>query len=154
MNTAKSLIAFLIFAGLLIAQTHSAAEHLPKPPCKAKVTLLRGDNGKPVWLTSLQMVDQATHCEAPAYPGMFEGHIQGTVVLSLLVDEKGEVSCIKVVSGIPLLLSAAVDAAQKWKFKPRAHLGKPAGFYGWLEFQFSTNAPDPSRNSCLQSHHW
>lgn len=77
--------------------------------------------------------------------------VEGTVTLSILVDEKGEVSCIKAVTGHPLLSGLAIDAAKKWKFKPMRQDGKPVGFYGVLEFHFSTSNADAKRNSCLEA---
>ncbi len=54
-----------------------------------------------------------------------EGGIQGTVWLQLLISEEGDVKNVKVVSGDPALVSAAVDAARTWKFKPYIKDGKP-----------------------------
>ena len=45
---------------------------------------------------------------------------QGTVRMELLIDENGSVSEIRNVSGSagPHLEKTAIDAAQKWSFKP------------------------------------
>jgi len=43
----------------------------------------------------------------------------GEVVLKIRVDKTGEVEALKVVSSIPLLDQAAIDAVKQWKFKPK-----------------------------------
>jgi len=78
--------------------------------------------------------------------------IEGKVRVSILVDGKGEVFCIKVVSGHPLLVAVALDAARKWKFKPMTQDGKSVGFYGVLEFHFSTTNADANLKSCVDAH--
>jgi TonB family protein len=54
---------------------------------------------------------------APEYPEEAErARIQGKVVLDLTVEETGNVSMAKVVSGPAELREAAVDAAKQWRF--------------------------------------
>jgi protein TonB len=47
-----------------------------------------------------------------------QAHIQGDVHLRLQIDTKGHVFDIKVISGHPLLVPAALDAVKQWEFKP------------------------------------
>src|SRR5689334_10190635 len=54
---------------------------------------------------------------AAEYPEEAErARIQGKVVLDVTVDEAGNVSTVKVVSGPTELQQAAVDAAKQWRF--------------------------------------
>ena len=54
---------------------------------------------------------------APAYPFVAAGaRISGTVVVRLTVNESGRAVSEKVATGHPLLRSAAVEAARRWKF--------------------------------------
>ena len=106
-----------------------------------------------MWLKTPQLLEQASHCEAPGFPLLAQNmRIEGTVTLSILVDEKGEPICIQLVTGHPLLVRLAIDAAKNWKFKPMTQNGKPVGFFGVLEFHFSTGNADAKRNSCLEAH--
>jgi len=58
---------------------------------------------------------------APEYPEEAErARIQGRVVLDLTVDESGNVSVAKVVSGPAELREAAADAAKQWRFSNAA----------------------------------
>jgi TonB family protein len=122
------------------------------PPCKATMPLLMGGDGKPVWMNSAQLLAQAKHCESPRFPEILRmTSFKATVVLSILIEEKGKPSCIRVVAGHPLVVGAAIDAARKWEFKPMTQNGKPVGFYGVLEFRFSMDDADDKGNSCLQA---
>ena len=52
------------------------------------------------------------------------GKDRGTVKLDLTVSESGNVAAVKVIAGHPMLVSSAVDAAKKWKYKPFESGGK------------------------------
>jgi TonB family protein len=43
--------------------------------------------------------------------------IKGVVVLELGVDSQGDVVCVQVLSGHPMLVAAAIDSVKQWKFK-------------------------------------
>ena len=62
----------------------------------------------------------------PAYPVLAkETKTQGMVVLDCVIDERGNVTQMKVVSGHPLLVQAAVNAVQQWKYQPTLLNGEP-----------------------------
>lgn len=55
----------------------------------------------------------------PVYPALArQTRQQGVVVLDAILDERGDVVEMKVVSGSPLLIQAAVDAVKRWKYEP------------------------------------
>jgi general secretion pathway protein A len=55
----------------------------------------------------------------PAYPPRARAaNVQGSVVIDTVVDEKGNVGDMKVVSGSGLLTQAAMDAVRTWKYQP------------------------------------
>ena len=55
----------------------------------------------------------------PEYPELARlAHISGAVVLSAIIDENGEIKNLQVVSGHPLLVQAAIEAVQQWRYKP------------------------------------
>jgi protein TonB len=55
-----------------------------------------------------------------------EARIEGTVILTLSVNEKGKVTAVKVQNGLDKGLDQkAVKAAKKWKFEPATENGKP-----------------------------
>lgn len=51
--------------------------------------------------------------------------IRGRVVFAALVDEHGVVQSLTLVSGHPLLFTAALDAAKDYRFKPATARGVP-----------------------------
>lgn len=61
----------------------------------------------------------------PKYPSLAEmAHIQGEVLLRVMIDERGRVSEAKGVSGHPMLLEAAIPAVKAWQFEPFTEDGK------------------------------
>ena len=55
----------------------------------------------------------------PIYPQKAkDAHIQGVVVLRVIVSKEGDVKNIELVSGHPELAPAAIAAVKQWKYKP------------------------------------
>ena len=55
----------------------------------------------------------------PTYPPLaMQTRMQGTVIVDAVIDEHGDVTEVKVVSGPPLLIQAALDAVRRWKYEP------------------------------------
>jgi len=48
-------------------------------------------------------------------------HIEGRVVVEIVVDSRGKVSDAKTLSGPPELFKAALDNVKQWQFEPPAH---------------------------------
>lgn len=62
----------------------------------------------------------------PEYPpAAKDKHIQGVVLLRVIIDREGKASNIQLISGHPLLAPAAIDAVRQWKYKPYLLNGKP-----------------------------
>jgi len=56
---------------------------------------------------------------APVYPPLArQARIQGTVVLSIVINKDGEVRDPRLVSGHPMLAPAAIEAVRQWKYEP------------------------------------
>ena len=45
--------------------------------------------------------------------------------LDVVIDKQGRVSDIRVISGHPLLIPAALDAVKQWEYKPTLLNGQP-----------------------------
>ena len=55
----------------------------------------------------------------PIYPqDAKDQHVQGTVMLKMLVAHDGTVADLEVITGDPLLVYSAMDAVRQWKYKP------------------------------------
>ncbi len=62
---------------------------------------------------------QALYQPPPAYPPLAKmARIQGTVVLQAIIGKDGAVQNLKVLSGHPLLVRAAMDAVKTWRYQP------------------------------------
>jgi TonB family protein len=63
---------------------------------------------------------------APEYPVLaHQAGIQGEVIISAVIDTKGNVVDMKIVSGPALLYAAAMKALVRWKFEPTYLNGEP-----------------------------
>ncbi len=66
------------------------------------------------------------HNMQPSYPPLAkQTQTQGTVVLDCVIDPQGNVTQVKLVSGHPLLVEAALDAVRQWKYQPTLLNGEP-----------------------------
>lgn len=69
---------------------------------------------------------QLIHQVQPTYPPLAkEIHVEGDVLIDSVIDAQGNVTQMKVVSGHPLLVSAAFDALRQWKYAPTRLNGVP-----------------------------
>jgi protein TonB len=66
------------------------------------------------------------HRVEPTYPSVAQqAHIQGSVVLTAIIDKNGNVQQLRLVSGQPLLVTAAIEAVKQWHYKPFLLNGEP-----------------------------
>jgi len=62
----------------------------------------------------------------PAYPILArQAKIQGTVVLDANISKRGTVETLTALSGPPLLIPAALEAVNQWRYKPYVVNGEP-----------------------------
>ena len=66
-----------------------------------------------------------------------DARITGVVVFVVGIDAHGDVSCIRLVSGHPLLVAPAIDSVKRWKFQ-----GGVQTTCGKLVVALSTLKPD------------
>ena len=63
--------------------------------------------------------------------------VTGTVIVEAIIDTQGNVTNVRVLKGLPMGLDrAAVEAVQKWKFKPATLEGRPVKVYYVLTVNF------------------
>jgi protein TonB len=66
------------------------------------------------------------HQVRPVYPSeAFVKKVEGTVVIEILIDERGRVVRTRIVSSVALLDAAAVEAVRQWVFVPGLKQGHP-----------------------------
>jgi protein TonB len=82
--------------------------HAPMPTLKAPLRV--GGRVKP---------PRPISTPPPVYPQLAKmGRIEGEVVLDTVIDVDGSVVQLRVISGPPLLVPAALEAVSKWKYEP------------------------------------
>ena len=55
----------------------------------------------------------------PVYPPLArQARVQGTVRLEAVIDKEGSITELKLISGHPLLIEAAMNAVKQWHYEP------------------------------------
>jgi len=62
----------------------------------------------------------------PVYPTLARAaHIHGPVQLQAIISTQGTIESLRVISGHPMLVQAAVNAVQQWRYRPYELNGEP-----------------------------
>jgi len=78
----------------------------------------------------------------PSYPhSAVIMRVQGAVILEAIIDREGRVENLKVLSGHPLLIPAAFEAVQQWRYRPTLLNGQPVAVVTQVTVNFSLGAP-------------
>jgi TonB family protein len=92
----------------------------------------------PIKISEKVQQSRLIHKVDPVYPEQAKSvHLSGKVILSVTVDEKGNVSDIKVTNGHPLLDEAAKAAVSQWKYSPTLLNGEPVPVITTVTVSFS-----------------
>jgi TonB family protein len=74
----------------------------------------------------------------PDYPVLArQGRIQGLVVLDAYVSKDGTIESLKVISGHPLLVGSALEAAKQARYKPFVQNGEPVAMVTQIIINFT-----------------
>src|SRR2546425_1045180 len=118
------LIFAVIIIPLLMPQTIPERELLvtlvspigpppPPPPPKAAAPV------DPVRVGGVVKEPRAIKMVPPVYPPLASrARVNGTVVLEATLTAQGTVEEIRVISGHPLLVEAAIECVKKWQYEP------------------------------------
>jgi TonB family protein len=101
----------------------------------------------PVRVSSLEAAKHLTSYVEPVYPPIARtARIQGQVIVDVTISETGSIQNVQLISGHPILASAALDAVRQWRYKPFEVDGKPAVVItaAKVNFSFSDN-PEKGR---------
>lgn len=94
--------------GLVVSENGKVIYRFPEEPTKS-----------PKRLVSKPGPRELIHRVEPAYPPKARAqHIEGVVILDLEIGQDGSIANAAVVSGDPLLASAAVQAVRQWQYQP------------------------------------
>lgn len=82
---------------------------LPPPPVVAT---------RPIRVSHM-MEGNLIHRVQPEYPPLArQARIQGSVVLRAIINREGRIENLQVLSGHPMLVSAALEAVRQWRYRP------------------------------------
>ena len=88
-------------------------------------------------VASVVLTSKAISLPKPAYPPMAKQiSVEGPVSVQILVDEQGRVISAQAVSGHPILLAAAKQAALQARFTPTLLNGQPVKIQGVITYNF------------------
>jgi protein TonB len=74
----------------------------------------------------------------PVYPPLAkQARIQGVVKLHALISKEGTIEDLKVITGHPLLVPAALEAVKQWVYQPTTLNGEPVGVDTEIDVNFT-----------------
>lgn len=106
-----------------------------KPPMANQNNVALGAPSKPISAGVLN--GKAITLPKPVYPTIARNaRIAGTVVVEVVIDERGDVIEARAVSGHTMLRPSAVEAAREAKFTPTLLAGQPVKVTGSITYDF------------------
>ena len=104
-------------AGALFANLGTSTPVVPR--VVAKVT-------GPVKVSSGTVAGMIISRPEPVYPAIAKAaHVQGAVILHAIISKEGTIENLSVISGNGMLVNAARDAVQRWRYRPYLLNGEP-----------------------------
>ncbi len=103
----------------------------PPPPPKAETP-------KRIRVGGQVEAAKAIFAPKPEYPPLAKmARIQGTVRLEAVISRDGTIQDLKVMSGHPLLVKAALEAVQRWRYQPTLLNGEPVEVVTEIDVNFT-----------------
>lgn len=133
----KKLSLIILLLSLLLV-VPSNAQKKPRKVKKSAKTKTAEKKKQTEKIISAGVVNgKAIYLEKPIYPIVARNmKIYGTVKVSVLIDEQGNVLEAKVVSGNPSLIGNTISAAYNSKFEPITLSGNPVKVRGFIHYIF------------------
>jgi protein TonB len=117
---------------------HAETTAPPPQPVVQPRPLPQVDTTRPVRLTSTVLQGKAIERRTPNYPPLARQiHLSGSVSVEIMLAPDGHVETARAISGHPLLVTAAVEAARGWRFEPTLLNGTPVRVSGVIVFNFT-----------------
>lgn len=109
----------------------------PKPKPAAPTTTVEN---KPVRVSSTVLQGKAIERRTPPYPELARQiRLPGEVSVEVIISPEGRVESTRAVSGHPMFVKAALEAAFGWRFEPTLLNGVPVRVTGVITFVFKLN---------------
>ena len=89
-------------------------------------------------MTSTILTAKIIRKVTPLYPPLAKAaRVSGTVRLMGIIAKDGSIQQLRVLSGPPLLIKAAVDAVQQWLYSPTVLNGRPVEVIAPIDVVFT-----------------
>ncbi len=116
--------------GSIISAAAAAAPPPPPPPTASTPKRIRVGGQ----VEAAKLIFQPR----PEYPPLAKmARIQGTVRLEAIISRDGTIQDLKVLSGHPLLVKAALEAVQRWRYQPTLLNGEPVEVITEIDVNFT-----------------
>jgi protein TonB len=121
------------------AKAPQASAPLPPPLAPEPAVVAAAAPSQPIRVGGSIQEPRLIKMVPPVYPKMASmARIAGTVVLEATVTVDGTVQEIRVLSGHPLLIQAAIDSVKQWQYEPTLLNGVPAAVILTAKVHFKT----------------
>ena len=95
---------------------------------------------EPLDISEIEFKPHPIRITTPEYPRKaHKSKTEGSVVLRVLVDKKGLVETVEVLSGPEIFRPAAVEAARQFRFRPGRHEGERRKVWMVMPIEFKLN---------------
>jgi protein TonB len=79
------------------------------------------------------------HEVKPVYPELaLRAHVRGTVILECTIGTDGRIADVRVLKGVPLLDTAAIEAVRQWRYAPTLLNGIPVAVIMTVTVMFNS----------------
>lgn len=109
----------------------------PKPKPVAQTTVA---GSQPIKVTSNVLQGKAIERRTPSYPPLARQiRLHGDVAVEIIISPQGQVESARVISGHPMFVPYALEAARGWRFQPTLLNGVAVRVTGVITFVFKLN---------------
>jgi len=117
-------------------------------PADAPPSETNSGNPKHVWVSEAVMRGLRSENVTPTYPPLaLQAKVQGVVILTVQTSPEGDVQSIRLMSGHPVLVPAAIEAVKQWKYKPYLLNGVPVEVETTVRLLFTLSSEHESQGS-------
>ena len=117
-----------VLGGIVGGAASPMAAIAPPPPPVKRIIRVGGKVDPPKQIYSAEV----------KYPAIAKAaRIEGTVVIDAIIDEQGKVVQARVVSGPGMLIGAALQSVEQWRYEPTRLNGAPVSIEMHVEVHFA-----------------
>jgi TonB family protein len=140
-RAAMLALMFLFAANGAFAQESQTGNSAPPPATAPQNT---GSPPKRLRVGGNVMTAKLIRQPLPIYPSEAKkAHIEGTVLLHVIIAKDGTIGELQFVSGPPMLMKAAMDAVSQWRYQPTLLAGEPVDIDTTISIVFTLGGKPP-----------